>query len=338
MNRVTGLAIAWLLLSAAALAHAGQDCEINGKDAGSGDARSIADKSGILRCKDHDTGQPVSEATLDNGHELGLVRSFHPDGSLRRVSYRDETGADRAVAEFTPRKQLSLLRCGEQPMLAPAVDDAKLCGFGKAPSRVELFDDNGTLRSRVTYLNGKRLRLESLYDNGKVARQEEQVGNRRIERRFSSEGIKRREVTSSVLERGGVVMLREQEFSEKGTLVRDQQWDAAGEPQRDESFFSNGKPRSQVVYSGLGEARVADVTEFHDNGERASQGRFLAPARAPLLPTGVHRRFNEKGGLIAESTYDGKGRVTRERVWNDGGELLRDEGVSPDGSHRAFAQ
>ncbi|MDM0115754.1 hypothetical protein QTI66_26630 [Variovorax sp. J22R133] len=341
MKHATACATVLLALAFnAGSAHAAAqlDCDIDGKAVNPVDAKSLADKSGVMRCKDRDTGKLASESTLDDGHEVGLIRNFHPDGSLRRVSFRDESGADRAVAEFTPRGQLSLLRCADKPLLAPVVDDARLCGFGKTTSTVELFDINGLLRSRITWLNGKRLRSESLYDNGKVATQEEFNGKRRVERRFSSEGIKRLEVVFAVLDRGGVVKQREEEFSEKGILVRDQQWDDAGEPLRDDSYSVDGKPRSKVSYSGRGDSRVADVTEFHDNGQRAAQGRFLAPARAPLLPIGIHRRFNDKGTLVTESTYDAKGQATRERTFDDSGAQVHDQAVAPDGTRKAGAQ
>jgi antitoxin component YwqK of YwqJK toxin-antitoxin module len=259
--------------------------------------------------------------------ELGLVRSFHADGKLKRAAYRAEPGGDLAVAEFNARGQLSFLRCADRPLLASAVDDARLCGFGRSPSTVELFDDKGVLRSRLAYQNGKRLRAESLYDNGKVASQEEVIGRQRIERQFSSTGIKRSE-SVSLLERGRTVRQRMLEFSEKGTLLREQAWDAAGEPLRDDSYFApSGQPKNKTSFAGSGEARVADVVEFHDNGQRAAQGRFLAPARAPLLPVGTHRRFNEQGVLVAESVYDEQGRLTRERAWDETGKLLRDEGT-----------
>jgi antitoxin component YwqK of YwqJK toxin-antitoxin module len=337
-RRCIGLVLACLLGAAGPAAAQSQGsapapapvlaCEIGGQAVDPAEPASINGKSGLMRCKDASSGVLLRESNYSDGHEVGLARSWRPDGKLRRVSFREEGGSERAVAEYTARGQLSLLRCGDQPLLAPLVDDTRLCGFGRSVSTVELFDDNGLLRSRLGLLGGKRVRTESFYDNGKLAIQEEQVGSERIERRFSSEGVKRREVVMTVTrERAAPVRQRELEFSEKGTLVREQRWDAAGEPLRDDSFYADGKPRSKIGYSGSGDARVADVTEFHESGQRATQGRFLAPARAPLLPVGTHRRFNAQGVLVAESSYDAKGRAIRERSWSDTGELLRDDAV-----------
>lgn len=284
------------------------------------------------------TGQVLRDAIYDDGHEMGLVRSFYPSGQLRRVTYFADVVGERASVEFTERGQLSALRCGDKPVLAPAADDARLCGFGNAPSQVELFDNKGILRSRLSYLSGKRVRSEELYDNGKPASLDEITGNQRTERRFSSEGIKRREVVSLLSERGATKQ-REQEFSEKGALVRDQRWNAAGDPLSDESFYLNGQPLSKAVYGVDGDPRQIEVTEYHDNGQRAAVGRYVSTDRfRQQTAIGTHQRFSDKGVLIAESIYDDKGRVTRERTWDATGKLERDDEVFEDGSRKAYAK
>jgi antitoxin component YwqK of YwqJK toxin-antitoxin module len=284
-------------------------------------------------------GQVLREATYDDGQERGLVRSFYPGGKLRRASFYPDQGGDRASAEFTERGQLSALRCGNAPMLAPAADDARLCGFGGAPSQVELFDARGTLRSRQSYLAGKRVRTQDFYDNGKPSQLDEINGNQRTERQFSSEGVKRRETVSLLGAARSAIRLRDQEFSERGTLVRDQRWNSAGEPIGDDSYYLNGQPHTKSAYSGTGSARTVLVTEFHDNGQRAALGRYLVGGRgARQLPQGTHQRFDEKGTLVAESSFDARGRVTRERSWDENGELVRDDEVFEDGSRKAYAR
>ena len=375
-----------LLLLAAGSVHALEDCELNGRRVNPANGSDTARKTGVLRCKDRDsgqllreeqlqngvyagpvrvyqngrlaqeyvlnargnmqglarefssTGQVLREATYDDGQERGLVRSFYPNGQLRRAIFYPDRGGDRASVEFTERGQLSALRCGSSPMLAPAADDARLCGFAGGPSQVDLFDARGTLRSRLSYAAGKRMRTEDFYDNGRTSALDEINGSQRIERQFSSEGVKRRETVSLVVARA-LIRQRDQEFSEKGTLVRDQRWNQAGEPVGDDSYYLDGQPRSKSVYSGTGSARTVLVTEFHDNGQRAAQGRYLAGGRSGRqLPQGTHQRFDKNGLLIAESSFDAQGRVTRERSWDENGELVQDEEVFPDGSRKAHAR
>ncbi|MBU1357331.1 MAG: hypothetical protein KKC85_03400 [Gammaproteobacteria bacterium] len=281
-------------------------------------------------------GVVLREAIYDNGHETGLVRSYYPSGKLRRASFYDEPN-ERASVEFTERGQLSALRCGDKALLTPVVDDARLCGFSEGPSQVELFDNKGIVRSRLSYVAGKRVRSEDLYDNGKPASRIEISGNQRVEQRFSSEGVKRGQTTSLVTERG-TIKQQEQEFSEKGTLVRDQVWNPSGEPVQDDSYYLNGQPRSKAIYSADGDRRLIEVTEYHDNGRRAAVGRFVLAGRARQTPIGTHQRYSEAGTLRAESTYDDKGRVTRERTWDADGNPERDDEVFADGSRKAFAK
>ncbi|RSZ32630.1 MULTISPECIES: hypothetical protein [unclassified Variovorax] len=288
------------------------------------------------------TGRVLRDATYDDGQERGLVRSFYPDGKLRRAIFYPNSdtggGSERASVEFTEHGQLSALRCADAPTLAPVVDDAKLCGFsGTGPSQVELFDARGNLRSRLSYVSGKRVRSQSFYDNGKTSALDEIVGNQRTEQSYSSEGVKRRETAFLLVERASI-RVREQAFSEKGTLVRDQRWNSAGEPIVDDSYYLNGQPRSKSAYSGSGDARTVEITEFYDSGQRAALGRYEIQGRNRQIPVGTHQRFSEKGTLLAESSFDAKGRVTRERAWDENGELQRDDEVFEDGSRKAYTR
>jgi antitoxin component YwqK of YwqJK toxin-antitoxin module len=383
-RRRAGLAAFVLFALAHATAHAREDCDIDGVSVNPAIAASTAGKTGVMACKDHDTGLMVREreiksgtfaglmryydkgklvkeqsvnasgnldgrareysptgqllrdARYDDGHEVGLVRNYYPTGQLQRVTYFADAGGESASVEFTLGGQLAALRCGDKPVLAPAADDARLCGFdSNQPSQVELFDDKGILRSRLSYLVGKRVRSEDLYDNGKVAAQVEIVGAQRIERRYSSEGVKRREVVSLVGE-FGVIKQREQEFSERGSLMHDQSWNPAGEPLRDESYYLDGRPRSKAVHGVDGDPHLIEVTEFYDNGQRAAIGRYVARDRFSQIPVGTHQRFSDRGMLIAESVYDSQGRVRRERAWDSNGKLERDEEVREDGSRKSL--
>lgn len=363
-----------------------ESCAIDGLAVNPANGNTTAGRTGLMSCRDRDTGQMLREqqiqdgvfmgavryfdkgrlakeqtvnargnlegrarefgpngvvlrdATYEDGAEVGLVRNFYPDGKLRRVTFYGDSRREGASAEFTPRGQLSALRCGEKAVLAPVADDAVLCGFDNKPSQVELFDDKGVLRQRLSYLVGKRLRSEDLYDNGKPAAQVKVLGAQRIERRFSSEGVKRREVVSLIGDRGAVKQ-REQEFSERGSLMHDQRWNANGDPLSDETYYLNGQPRSKASYGVGGNPLLIEVTEYYDNGQRAAIGRYLAADRyRQQMPVGTHQRFSDKGLLIAESTYDDKGRVTRERRWDADGKLERDDEVFEDGSRKALAR
>ena len=284
-------------------AHAVQDCELNGQSVNPANGNTTAGKTGLMRCKDRDSGELMREQQLQNGVFMGLVR-FYDKGKLAEGAQRQRqrqhawpgarvlahrpraarsdlrerprdgpraqlpsrrpgaphrllcrAGGERASAEFTERGQLSALRCGDKPMLAPAVDDARLCGFVNGPSQVELFDGKGTLRSRLAYAAGKRVRSEELYDNGKPSLQDEIIGNQRIERRLSSEGVKRREVVCLLVERGAITAARAGVLRERHAGARPALERKPASRYSDESYYLNGQPRSKARY-GVGRRRA----------------------------------------------------------------------------------
>ncbi|RZL64142.1 MAG: hypothetical protein EOP81_09840 [Variovorax sp.] len=382
---VRSLVAAAALLSYVGLTHAVQDCDLDGTPINVNHGGMTAGKSGLIRCKDRDSGQVRREQQIQNGvymglvrmyqdgklfkehyvnakgnmegparefaptgkvvresvyvdsNEVGLIRVFYPGGARRRIAFNGEGSREAASVEFTESGQLSALRCGDKPVLGPGFDDARACGFSGTPVPIELFDSKGTVRQRITYSDGKRIRWESLYDNGQPETTGELSGTQSTVRRFASTGVKRAEVISLISDRRSVRQ-REIEYSERGVLVREQRWSTEGLPTTDESYYLNGQPRSKTVYSGSGAARALEITEFHDNGQRAAQGRYIMGARNLQLPTGIHQRFDEKGVLRAESHYDGKGRVARERTWDTAGQPERDDELFEDGSRKAFAK
>lgn len=279
-------------------------------------------------------GQLLADSTYDNGSETGLVRRFHPNGQPRRFAWIEPGAGEKAVAEFNDRGQLVDLRCGERPMLAPAFDDARACGYEAAPSRLELFNGRGVLVARASYAQGLRVRFEQVDDKGKLRLREEASPTRRFEQQFDAAGTKRRE-RERLYEGRQVASDRQLEFSEEGTLVRERRW-TGGRLMLDASFYLNGQPKNRTEYGKAPDGNGIDETDYRDDGKVAAvrhwvQGRNRQPA-------GTHQTFNEAGRLIAETVYDDAGNTTRERAWDDTGKLLRDDAVFADGSRKATAK
>lgn len=387
MKAAQRIALLCACLLAPAWAHAVQDCELNGESVNPHHGGTTAGKTGLMRCKDRDSGQPTREQELqggkfmglvryykdgklqreysvnergnqhgrsrdfapggqvlrdsvyDNGSQMGLARSFHANGQLQRIVFygpREGGSIEQAYAEFNESGQLQALRCGDKPLLAPPVDDARWCGFSGGTSQLDLFNGKGVLKGRSSYLAGKRVRHETLGEGGKPDYQEELSGNTRTERHFNNTGVKRREIQWQ-LDGKTSFREREQEFADSGALTRDRRW-SVGKPVSDQSYYLNGQPRSKTEYGGEGDAVWLQITEFFDSGKTAATGRFSASNRYRQLPLGTHQRFNEAGKLVAESSYDERGRITREKSWDDEGKLLRDDAVFEDGSRKAYSR
>lgn len=377
-------ALALAVLLAAGPARALESCEVNGQPVNPANGNTTADKTGIMRCKDRDTGvvqreqelragrfmgierrytdgklsrersvnekgnsdgrarefgpdgTVLADAVYENGEVVGISRRFHPNGQLKRAAFNGKGNDERATAEFTPRGQLRELRCGVQPLLAPAVDDAKLCGFSGGPSKLEFFRDDGALTGRASYDAGRRVKLEQLYDNGAVSQSQETSGNQRVDRSFTREGQKKRD-TLWTLSGTMAVMDRDQEYAASGSLLRERKW-TRGELVSDEQFYLNGQPRQRNVYTLDGNLRSLDSTTFHDNGQPSSSGRYLVPGRSSQIALGSHKRFDSTGRLRGQTDYDEQGKPTREREWDEAGKPLRDDAVFEDGSRKAFAK
>lgn len=361
------------------------DCEVNGKPVNPANGNTTQGLTGIMRCKERDTGQlqreqelrdgkfvglvrfyekgqlvrehsvnengnlegrlrefgpngqVLREATYRNGDETGLSRAFHPSGRLRRVALHDPaTRSELAIAEFTATGQLRDLRCADRPVLAPAVDDAALCGF-TSPSDLTFHRDDGRPTDRVRLERGQRVRQVTLDENATPRRVTETQGQRRVEQQFSATGVKRREVHRSLSERGSVVTL-DQTFAESGQLTLERRWNDNSELLSERRFHLNGQLQRQEVYSGPADARQLTTTDYDDAGSVVAERRYRTDRRGRQLPVGAHIRRNGQGVVVSESLYDDAGRLQRVREWDDTGVLVRDDEVFEDGSRKAFSR
>lgn len=388
MNPGTGVRIgcrAMLILAAltASTAWAVQDCELNGEPVNPANGHATEGRSGILRCRDLDSGQLVREQELQNGRfmgavryyaagrlsreysvnergnmqgrsqefaangqlvrdasyedgrQVGLARTYYADGQLQRASFYGPAG-ELAYAEFTSRGELRGLRCADRPVLAPVVDDARLCGFPLRTSTVAFMAENGAVHARATFVAGKRLRYETFQDNGLPAQQEEVTLTSRVERSFGPNGAKRREVLWAI-NGGKAVREREQEFAANGALTRERLW-IQGELSSESTYYLNGQPRSKARYAMVDNKRLLETREFYDNGVLAAEGRYIDTGRYAPMPTGAHRRYDMQGRLKSESVYDSRGRIIRERAWDADGNLLRDDELSEDSSRKVYTR
>jgi antitoxin component YwqK of YwqJK toxin-antitoxin module len=389
-----------LILSASLLAApsawAVASCELNGKPVNTNDGSQTAGKSGMIRCKNLDTGQTEREYELQDGQSFGLSRYFRDgklskeftstvngphvglerewaangqlvleftnvDGNargLRRTWY--DNGQPKAVeflanperegasVEFTPRQQVSALRCGPKPLLAPHADDAVLCGFGDRANTLSTYRSDGTLRSTQTLLNGVVQKATHYYSNGKPEDDEERQGTNRLEHYYDRDGGKRREKLWSEVQRPAL-LLRDAEYHASGPLTVERLYTLVTVDGRQRSqlesenrYYLNGQPRSKDRFSSDNAARretmLHDSQEFSDKGTLVAQGRYVQEGRYRERPIGVHQRYFDNGKLAQENTYNDKGSIERQRVWDEAGQLVSDDMLFEDGSRKAYAR
>ena len=386
------LALGTALLGSAAAALAVQDCELNGKSINTNNGAETAGKSGMVRCRDRDSGllereyelrtgdavglsryfrkgqlykeftitangpheglerewaangQLVLEFNNVAGNTRGLRRSWYEDGSPKAVEWLAENEREGASAQFTSGKQLASLRCGPKPLLAPHVDDARLCGFGGSASLVSTYSSSGKLRGTQTLLAGVVQKQAVLMDNGKPQEEMERLGNQRTERFFAEDGSKRREKVWNEAEKPAM-LVRESEYHASGSLVRERlhtPTEVGGRKRNrlgsEARFYLNGQPQSKERYTLDGDTELQDYQRFNDKGTLVSEGRYVLDGRYGQRATGVHKSFFENGKLAQEEHYDNKGHVNRLRSWDENGKQTADDELFEDGSRKAFAR
>lgn len=291
------------------------------------------------------TNPLLSEENMRNGSTVGRSRNWLANGKLKRVAFHGDDGRELAMAAFTPQGLLNELRCAPRPLLAPDLDDAKLCGHdGGAPTTVALHRENGAVQARLMFERGERRKSETLWDGGQLREQQEITASGGVERNFSVEGVKRREVqwvTQPDGARNRRVTTLEQEFHASGTLVSERRWRATergGELQLEQAWYLNGQPKEKREYLGVENQVTRRETRFHDNGRVASEGLWLVKGRYDTLASGVHKQFDDAGRLRREQHYDSKGRVSRERELDESGRVVRDDELFEDGSRKSLSR
>lgn len=393
-----------LLILACAPAFAVQDCEFNGKHINTSNGFETAGKTGMVRCKDRDTGlvereyemrdgqsiglsryfrggklareftatangshegperewaangQLVLELTHVNGHARGLRRQWFEDGKPRKIEWvaAIENGSERegAAVEYRASGQLANLRCGPKPLLAPHVNDSKLCGFDGAPSTVNLYSQKGDLRGTVVLVAGVEQKATSFFANGKPELEEELLhgGTQKRETYYYLEGGGKQREKLWDLSGRPALLLREAEFHTSGTLVAERVYlvvaaDATSNARKrsrlasESRFYLNGQPQQKDVYTqGDGNTELRDTQRYTDQGTLKQQGRYALDGRTSARPVGVHQVFFASGKQEREETFDAKGKVARQRVWDASGKLVSDDELFEDGSRKAYSR
>lgn len=389
--RTASWAVAVVLSVGATTAYAVEDCEFNGKSINTSNGADTAGKTGLVRCKDRDTGQMAREYELRDGQSVGLSRYFQngklakeftrtangphtglerewsangqlvleftnvngsarglrrqwfDDGTPRRVEWIAETERDGAAVEYRANGQLAGLRCGPQSLLTPHVDDVKLCGFS-GPSTVNLYSSTGTVRSTTLWRNGVAQKTTRFYSDGKPELEEELQGTQKRETFYANNGSKRREKLWDASGRPQL-LLRDAEFHASGTLTLERIYLVAEADGRKRSrltnesrFYLNGQPQSKDVFTLDGSTELRDSQRFTDQGLLSRQGRYVIDGRYAERPVGTHQSLFANGKPAQEDTYDAKGTLARQKVWDESGKLLSDDALFEDGSRKAYAK
>lgn len=216
--------VAVLLLVGAPIAQAQEDCELNGKSINLGYGPDTAGQSGMVRCKDRDTGKLVREHELRNGDGVGLVRYFKNGVLALEFSALASGARDGREREFAANGQLVYEATYVKGQVRGIVRRWYDTG---APKRVEYVGDSESERAWVEYLStgqwatlrcGNRALLAPHVDDAALC------------------GFKGSPSTVST-------------YSTNGQLRSTTTW-LVGQVQRATLFYNNGKPQEEEERKG----------------------------------------------------------------------------------------
>ena len=155
------LANATFLIAALALSTGAEAiirCEMNGKPVNTNNGAETAGLTGLLRCREEDTGRLQREQELRDGKYLGIERFFDREGKLTRERSVNERGNSQGQArEFWPNGQVKLEEVAENGETRGAVRSFAQSG---KPQRVSFVQDRQTVFSLEYNEQGQINRLQ----------------------------------------------------------------------------------------------------------------------------------------------------------------------------------
>lgn len=334
-----------LLLALASPAHAILTCELNGAHVNPANGHTTAGKTGLMRCKDADTGAIQREQELRDGRFIGAVR-YYRDGVLHREHSVNERGNRDGVAReyaATAGSRNPLLReetlrngttvglarswypnetlrrvsfhgdDGREQAVAEFNDKGQLSDLRCAPQPLlaPAADDaawcghRGGAATVSLYNNRGELTGRRVHDRGELRLRESLWGNG-----------KPRE-TAEIGAQGGV----ERSFSQEGTQRREIQWlwSPAGDASSrrrvttlEQSFHESGTlvHERRWVPSERG-AELASEKRWYLNGQPSESSEFMRDSGRVLRRDTV---FHDNGKPRHEGTYAVTGRYDQQAV------------------------
>lgn len=334
------LMIARLALGATLLALGGsaawavEDCTVNGESVNPANGSTTRDKTGIMRCKDRDSGVLVREQELRAGKFEGLVRYFK-DGKLNReFSVNEKGNRDGRAREFAPDGTTVVLdetaRNGSTVGLVrawyPDGSPRRVAWVGEEQQPRERASVQYTRKGQISELacgprpllapwvddttlcgfNGKASTVETFAENGTLRAANTWLNGAATKSvSFHNNGK-----PASVDEVQGEQRLQQQ-FSADGVKLKEVLWRLKTEAQpsiklreRDFADGSGTLVREQVFalvdVNNQQQNRLAKDTRFYLNGQKKSEDGYQLESR-----TDVHdaKRFHDNGQLAAQGRY-----------------------------------
>lgn len=269
-----------------------ETCDIAGESVNPSNGHTTAGKTGLMRCRDRETGQLVREQEICNGVFMGVVRYYSDKGELQREHSVNERGNRDGVAREFAGRQLVLeetLRNG---------------------TRVGLV--------RRWHANGQLLRVASYSDEGREQAVAEYTAQGKLrELRCAAQPVLGPHADDAAWcghqGAAGTVTLHAEDGRVTGSVVHER-----GERRRSESLGPNGKPREQAEMTAEG----GTERSFYETGVKRRERHWVTSGRHRV--TTLEREYHESGTLTRERQWKPGERTNNlvlEQQWYLNGQL-----------------
>ncbi len=272
-------------------AHAIIRCEFNGKSVNPSNGTETAGLTGLLRCRDENTGQLQREQELKDGKYLGRERFFDREGKLTRERSVNERGNSQGrVAEFWPNGQLKREEFAEN---------------GSTVGAVRRFDANGRPERLSFHMGGQEQFAIEYNASGQPTRLQCPRASVLPEDRkpCGFEGA-----TDTPLYTGSGAKAGKVRY-DQGRLLLSTEWTSDGVVAQ-QMLFEEGRRVHRSFFTEGGKSVLREERIF-----ALDEKRFLRDTRGPLHSL---RRFGSTGQLIEQYGYADGREVLLERWYLNG--------------------
>jgi antitoxin component YwqK of YwqJK toxin-antitoxin module len=250
-----------------------QDCTLNGQDVNPNNGYTTEGKSGIMICRDRDSGVLEREQELRNGNYIGLVRDYI-DGKLSSEYRVNKHGnRDGLYRQFSPNGKVVL---EETARNGTSVGISRSWYQSGRLKRVVFNDDNGREQAEVEFTPSGQLKSLHCADRpllGSAANDAHLCGH------DSS-----KPVTSKL-------------YSDKG-IVHTKVRYLAGVRTAQESLWDDGKVQEENVTSG---GRTIQ-RRFSRGGVKTLEVQWVAVERGRVKE--LEQMFHQSGSMISETRWE----------------------------------
>ena len=366
--RIGQLSVHWsiaIVVSLPAAALAVQDCEINGQHVNPANGGTTEGKTGIMKCRDRDTGKLVREEEYRNGRSIGYRKFIEFSGDTIIANYNEKGNRDGESKRFDPSGTL----LAHERYVDGSTAGTQTYFHKNSQVKRRSFDERGRALASIEYNEKGQLSelrcadkpllqedrklcgfdqpadldfhnargdivAQARYENGKRVAIKTFSGSGTVARTEDVKG--ERKVTRSHFAEGplrlettsvGNRKEHEREYAVSGQAIRESRW-LDGRLSEETLWYLNGNPKSKTRWQRDGVQVLIGAEEFWDNGQ--IRARTVRDERVGHV--GVQQGFDETGALVEEELYD-KGVLTRRKLYK-AGRLVLDEQYHPDGSRK----